>query len=194
PEVTARFLDSAQSRDPMQRLMAIYAIGKLDARANIQTIKQPLGDEVPDIRKIALEALAGACEDDRESRELLIAGLEDENSEVRCAVVEQLGECCSGDVVPHLLRALEDGDDWVKIRAVEALGARRDPQAVAHLAPLLHKSNRLIVLKVLESLGEIGGSAAFQTLIDISNCDEPELVRAAEAAMERIQEEQGSGG
>jgi len=191
PAMEERFREMAQSGDPLERLMAIYALGKIDIEGSLDTIKAALEDEVPDIRKVALEAVASLCGPGGEGLELLVSRLSDESREVRLSVVEQLGLCSLSLGTPYLIQALDDQDDWVRIRAMESLGASMAAEAVPKLVELLDSPNKLVALKVIETLGEIGGKSAFRSLLEVLGTDDPELTEAAEAAISKIQEEHG---
>lgn len=192
-DVTRRFVELFNSDDALDRLMAVFAMGKIDARGNLEYIKRALEDELPDIRKIALEALHG-CGSDEEIMPLVYSRLHDENRDVRLTVVELLGNCYNKDVIPHIIQALQDDDDWVQIRAAEALGEHREESALPQLITMLDSPHKLVAIKVIEVLGSIGGTMAFQALLEASNADsDPQIVQAAEEAILRIQEEQGEG-
>ena len=189
-----RFKAMAKSEEPLERLMAIYALGKIDAQANLEEIKAALEDEIPDIRKVALEAVAHLCDPDHEGLQLLVSRLSDESREVRLAVVEQIGNCSMTEGTAYLVQALNDPDDWVRIRAMEALGVRMDKGAVPTLVGLLDSPNKLVALKVIETLGEIGGQTAFRALLEVLNAVDQELTEAAESAISKIQETHGEEG
>ena len=188
--VQARFESMIGSEEPIDRLMAVYALGKLGAMANKELLKVALEDEVPDIRKVAVEALASACDVSDEWRPMVLGKLTDESKDVRLTVIEIMGKCFVQDFVPHLVEALEDEDDWVKIRAMDALGEHRCTDAAPKLIVMLEDPNRFVVMKVIEALGNIGGTSAFRALLEITNSDEYELVSAAESAIANIQEMQ----
>jgi len=190
PEMADRFRSLFVSEDPVQRLMAVYAMGKLGPENFTDELNQALEDEIPDIRKVALEAFAGLCVLDMPvNLPHVVAKLSDENRDVRLTVVDIMGSCPGPEVDPYLLQALSDGDDWVRVRAVEALGARRSREAVPRLVELLAEPNKLLAIKAIESLGAIGGHAAFRSLLEILNTDNPDLHGPAEEALERIQQE-----
>lgn len=189
-DLASRFLSMAVSEDPMSRLMAIYALGKIDADKHLEAIKAALEDEVPDIRKIALEAVAGLCSTSQEGLDLLASRMTDESREVRLAVVEQIGRCSLTAGTEYLIQALDDPDDWVRIRAMEALGMRMATDAVPKLISMLENPSKLLAIKVIETLGDIGGKTAFRALLEILNGDDLELTSAAEEAIAKIQNEQ----
>ncbi|NMC50575.1 MAG: HEAT repeat domain-containing protein, partial [Desulfovibrio sp.] len=186
-----RFRLLASDADPVNRLMAVYALGRIKAEGNLELIAKALLDEVPDIRKIALEAALEACSGEGEGLELIVSRLEDEAPEVRRTVVELLGRCPEGKGVPFLLRALADPDDWVRVRAVEALGAQRAAEAVPRLIPLLGDASKLVALKAVEALGDIGGESAFRALLETLGNEDQEMQSASEEAIAKIQDRQG---
>ncbi|MBI9112949.1 HEAT repeat domain-containing protein [Maridesulfovibrio ferrireducens] len=192
-DINQKFIDLFNSEEPIERLMSVYAMGKLDAAGNLELIQQALEDELPDIRKIALEALTD-CAAGMDNLSLVVSRLNDENRDVRLTVIELMGKCYQPEVIPYIVQALQDDDDWVQIRAAEALGNHREQDALPHLIPKLDSPNKLVVLKVIEALGAIGGTLAFQALLEASNAGgDPEIMQAAEEAIFKIQEKQGDG-
>lgn len=190
PEVVARFVDMFSSEEPIHRLMAVYALGKMGVEDNLEILKQALEDEIPDIRKVAVESLGEGCVVHDDWRSMVLDRLSDESKDVRLTVIEVMGHCFVDEYVPHLISALDDADDWVKIRAIDALGEHQAQDALPKLTGMLESPNRFVVMKIIEALGNIGGTAAFRSLLDITNSDEYELVSAAEEAIAKIQESQ----
>ena len=189
-EVRERFIEMFSSEDPMQRLMATYALGKMNPSENLEVLRNALNDEIPDIRKVAVEALAEGCGSNEEWRPLVLAKLDDESKDVRLTVIEIMGQCYSLEFLPHLIKALDDEDDWVKVRAVDALGEHRAEEASQRLVEMLDNPNRFVLMKVVEALGSIGGTMAFRALLEITDNEDYELAGAAEEAIARIQESQ----
>lgn len=189
-EIQQRFQGMFEGIDPMHRLMAVYALGKIDPQANIEILRSGLEDESPDIRKVALEAVSCVCYESEVWAQLLSARLLDENRDVRQTVVEIMGKCFSPEILPHLVQALHDDDDWVKVRALEALGQHRVKEAIPDVVALMENPNKLIAIRAIECLGNIGGTSAFRALLAVSGGEDYELMDAAEAAIAKIQDEQ----
>ncbi|OIO02234.1 MAG: hypothetical protein AUJ49_06535 [Desulfovibrionaceae bacterium CG1_02_65_16] len=189
-EMQERFRKLFSGIDPMKRLMAVYALGRIDAAANMDLLKTAMEDENPEIRKHALKAVASQCHESSVWTGLLAPRLLDENRDVRQTVVELMGECFCPEIIPHLLSALGDEDDWVKVRALEVLGQRRIAEAIPSVVAQLENPNKLVAIRAIECLGAIGGTAAFQALLSISGGEDYELMEAAESAIARIQDEQ----
>jgi len=185
-----RFRALFNGKDPVKRLMSVYALGQIDAAANLDLLKIALEDENPDIRKHALQAVATQCYESNVFVELLAPRLMDENRDVRQTVVEIMGQCFSPDIVPHLRHALSDEDDWVKVRALEVIGQHKIAEAIPDIVAHLENPNKLVAIRAIECLGSIGGTAAFQALLSISSGEDYELMEAAESAIARIQDEQ----
>lgn len=189
-EVRARFREMAGSEEPIHRLMAVYGLGNLGAGDNLDILEHAIEDEIPDIRKVAVEALASGTADESVWRPLVLRRLSDENKDVRLTVIEIMGQNYDDEMIPHLLDALKDEDDWVKIRAMDALGAHGATEAASYMIEMLGNPNRFVVMKSIEALGNIGGPEAFNALLEVTNSDEYELVSAAEEAIAKIQESQ----
>lgn len=190
-DMNQRFLEMAGSAEPLDRLMAVYALGKIDPEKNIEALRTALEDEVPDIRKVALEAVAQLCAPEANGLDLLVSRLMDESREVRLAVVEQIGNCSLQEGNVYLIQALDDPDDWVRIRAMEALALRGADEAIPKLVELMEAPNKLLALKVIETLGELGGKAAFRALLGVVGSPDQELSEAAENALAHLQEVHG---
>jgi len=190
-EMQGRFRKLFADGDPLKRLMAVYALGKIDAAANMELLKTALEDDNPEIRKHALEAISGLCYQTDAWLELLSPRLQDENRDVRQTVIEIMGKCYSPEIVPYLRHALsDDEDDWVKVRALEVLGQHKASEAIQEIVVQLDNPNKLVAIRAIECLGSIGGTAAFQALLSISGGDDYEMMEAAETAIARIQDEQ----
>ncbi len=191
PAVNARLAAMYREDEPLLRMMAVYAMGKIGVKDHFEDLTAALEDEVPDIRKVALEALAEDRIAFMERLPLLAPRLSDENREVRLAFVEVLGNCTENAATELLFQALDDPDDWVRIRAIEALARRRMVSAVPHLVKMLETSGLMVMLKIIEALGAIGDNVAFRTLLGVMGHEEPEVQQAAAEAIARIREEQG---
>lgn len=185
-----RFREFFRGGDPVKRLMAVYALGRIDAAANIELLKNALEDASPEMRKHALEAISTLCYQSDVWLDMLAPRLLDENRDVRQTVVEIMGRCFTPEIIPPLVSALADDDDWVKVRALEVLGTRKVAQALPEVVALLEYPNKLVAIRAIECLGDIGGTASFQALLTISGGEDAELMEAAESAIARIQEEQ----
>jgi HEAT repeat protein len=162
-----RFRAMFAEEDPVRRLMAVYAMGKLGVAGHADEIRAALGDAVPDIRKVALEAFGDSCVDIGQWLPVIRERLHDEHREVRLTVVELLGHCEGEELLPCLEEALDDEDDWVRVRAVEALGRRGADAAVPRLVEIATGTNTLLAIKAVEALGAIGGKTAFRALLEL---------------------------
>lgn len=189
-DVHARFVDLFESDDPMHRLMATYALGRINPSENVEILRRALEDEIPDIRKVALESFAEVCLEADEWAKIIVPKLNDESRDVRLTLIELMGRCYCEEFAIRLQDALNDEDDWVRIRAIDALGQHKATEAVPKLVEMLDSPNRFVTMKAIEALGNIGGTMAFRSLLEISNSDDYELVRAAEDAIMIIQEEE----
>lgn len=190
PMLNEKFKERAKSEDNLQRMMAIYALGRYSVTENIAEITDALEDADPAIRRVAVEAfvnMGGAAE-----RYLprLLPRLFDEDKDVRLALVDLLGQIGTSAVMPHLITALRDENEWVRIRAIEALGMTRNMEAVPTLANMLDNASPMVAFRIIETLGRIGGNVAFSVLLSLTDNEDPEIQHAAADAVSAIQAEQ----
>ncbi|MEG1610285.1 MAG: HEAT repeat domain-containing protein [Bilophila sp.] len=191
PEVNAQLTGLFSSRNPLMRLMATYSMGRIDATQYLNDLSVALEDEIPDIRKVALESIGGICANRPELLTLLAPRLSDESREVRLALVELIGQIDTVQSTELLVQALSDEDNWVRIRAIESLGARRITKVLPTLVQMLDGSDLLVVLKIIEALGSIGGKMAFRALLSLTGHSDPDIQSAVSEAIAHIREEQG---
>ncbi|WP_297671496.1 HEAT repeat domain-containing protein [uncultured Desulfovibrio sp.] len=185
-----RFKERARSEDPMQRMMAVYALGRYSVTENLEEISAALDDESPRTRQVAVDAFQNLGPQAEEYLPRLLPRLNDENKDVRLAVVELLGQMDSPAVLPHILEALHDENEWVRIRAVEALGTHKVTDAVPQLAELFEGASPMVAQKIIEALGNIGGNVAFSVLLGMMDHEDPDIQHAAADAVAAIQAEQ----
>lgn len=118
------------------------------------------------IREEVVTELIGVARLNREMFEVLLAGLEDRDRDVREALCEVLGELGSSSAIEGLQVALRD--DWfsVRSRAAEALGKIRDESAVQSLIRAMYDLEPIVRAEAAEALGLIGHADAISELVD----------------------------
>jgi HEAT repeat protein len=184
-EVLDHFMDMVASPEPERRWLAYYGLGNMEDGGQIDTLRQGLQDDNPDVRTVALQGFAAHCRNDDSIIREIRSFLADESREVRLEVVSALQGCSHDDVKEPLLEALKDDDDWVRIRALEGLvaGGFADPSLVVGL---LDSRNTLLKIKAIEALGDVGGEEAFQQLLELMQDEDADIRSAAEEALFRI--------
>lgn len=190
PMLNERFKARAHSEDVMQRMMAVYALGRYSVTENIAEITDALEDADPAIRRVAVEAFLNMGAAAERYLPRLLPRLFDEDKDVRLALVDLLGQIGTSAVMPHLVTALRDENDWVRIRAIEALGVNKNHEAVPTLAEMLENAEPMVVFRIIEALGRIGGNVAFGVLLSMTDHEDPEIQHAAADAVAAIQAEQ----
>ena len=185
-----RFRAMAREGNVMQRMMAVYALGRYDAMENINELSAGLEDEDSSVRRMSVEAFLNMGPDAERFLPRLVPTLKDPDKDVRMAAVDLLGQICTPSVMPYLLESLEDDNDWVRIRAIEALGHARLEEAIPQLSQLLEKGSPMVMSKVIEALGMIGGNMAFTVLLGLMDHEDPEIQHAAADAVAAIQASQ----
>lgn len=190
PGLNERFKERFHSDDAMQRMMAVYALGRYSVPENIAEITDALEDADPTIRRVAVEAFVNMGAAAERYLPRLLPRLFDEDKDVRLALVDLLGQIGTPAVMPHLITALRDENDWVRVRAIEALGVTRNAEAVPTLADMLAHASPMVMLSIIEALGRIGGNVAFSVLLGMMDHEDPEIQHAAADAVAAIQAEQ----
>lgn len=190
PTLNEKFRERAKGDDSMQKMMAIYALGRYNVVENIAEITDALEDADPSIRRVAVEAFANMGTGAERYLPRILPRLFDEDKDVRLALVDLLGQIGTSAVMPHLVTALRDENEWVRIRAVEALGVNRNAEAVPTLATMLETASPMIAFRIIEALGRIGGHMAFSVLLGLTDNEDPEIQHAAADAVAEIQAEQ----
>lgn len=190
PTLNEKFRERAKSDDSMQKMMAIYALGRYSVTENIGEITDALEDADPSIRRVAVEAFSNLGSSAERYLPRLLPRLFDEDKDVRLALVDLLGQIGTSTVMPHLITALRDENEWVRIRAIEALGVNRNVEAVPTLASMLETASPMISFRIIEALGRIGGHMAFSVLLSLTDNEDPEIQHAAADAVAEIQAEQ----
>lgn len=189
-ELNRKFKELFRSDDPIQRMMAVYAMGRYSLAANITELTEALEDEMANVRQLAVEAFAADTGMFQDNIKYLLPRLFDESKDVRASLVELMGRSGNTEMVPHLLTALSDEDEWVCIRAVEALGQLRNQAAAPRLVQLLENATPMLSFKIIEVLGNIGGNIAFRALLGMMDSYDAEIQHAAAEAVSRIKAQQ----
>ncbi len=162
-----RFVEMASSKEPLQRLMAIYALGRLGEERFLPYIQQALEDEEEEIRKVAVESYLLCCRDEDEVIKNIVPRLQDISKEVRVSALDALYQLENKDkVVSFVVGKLEDDDDWVKMRAIEILGEIKEGFDISVLEPILKGNNNLLKIKAIETLDKIESPEATRLLIE----------------------------
>lgn len=190
PEVQEYFRKQIHSDDTEEKARATFALGALDAEANEKIITTALTDPDARVRTAAVEAMAKlpATPERIDQVEPL---LNDPDSRVRQTVVEKAATFREPRCINLLYRALDDADDWVKLRAVESLAQAETPDLALRLMERFEGVGRMVQMKIIETLGQIGGTQAFQTLMNLMESDDLEIQEAASDAAGRIRDGYG---
>ncbi|MFP4672357.1 MAG: HEAT repeat domain-containing protein [Desulfohalobiaceae bacterium] len=185
PLVSSRFKEFLQSAEPMQRVMGLYGLSQSQDPAFLQDVQQALGDQDPEVRKMALEAVAVLGGYQPQVLPVLVSVLDDSHPEVRLTLIRVLGLIQTQEAEEYLLTALQDPDDWVRIRALESL-VNRGFNQVPRVVDLLQTPSQMVRIKTIEALGQIGGDEAFQALLPLLDQEDPEIQSTVESALSRI--------
>lgn len=124
----------------------------------------------------------------REVIPMLIAALDDDNTNVVYNVVECLGDIRDSRAVPALMHILNTHtDEWVRAATLEALGKIGDQRVVELLLSLVNKE--LVVDPLINALGTLGDSRAIPVLVNYLKEDDRDIRELAIKALVTIWEE-----
>ncbi len=147
--------------DGAVRLQAARALGELrDARA-VQPLIAVLGDDDPDIRSAAVQALGGIG---RPASDALQAALGDKDARRRQYAAQALGEIRDPRAIAPLIAIMKDQEPYVRFHAYQALGRIGEP-AVDPLITALRDGHAWVRLNAVHALGEIQNARAVGPLI-----------------------------
>ncbi len=185
-----RFKELLKNGDELQRMMAVYALGRYDIHENIDDVSRAVSDPSPAVRRIAIEAFTNLGNDVENYIDRLIPSLQDPDKDVRIAIINLLGQARSSQGLPQLLRALKDDDETVQMCAIEALGEIGTEEAVPILTEMIEHASTMLVYKIIETFGKIGGNMAFNVLLGMMDNEDPEIRNAVTEAVAAIQARQ----
>jgi HEAT repeat protein len=170
----------ASGRVKPEATTVIRRIGK----PALEPLLTALKDRDPDIRKIAVEGLAGLG--DTQAVEPLAVMLKAEReSNVRQTVVTSLGEMGPTAIAP-LAATLKDEDPEIRKNAIRALEKIGDSGAVEPLVSMLRgEREKGIRQMAIASLGKMGPSAVAPLIVALKD-EDPEIRRNAIWALEKI--------
>ena len=141
-------------------------------------------------RRVRQATIAGLGElgakGDHRAMDFLIAGLADEDSDVRKAAARTLGEIGNSRAVDPLLGTLTDKNGTVRFVAAEALGKIADDRAVNALVDALKDESGGVHGAAAMALGQIGNPSAVGPLIGALKGGDSSLHRAAATALREI--------
>lgn len=192
-DLAGYFRERARHTDAVQRMMAIYALGRIDADANFDLLAAALEDKIPDVRRVAMEALGSRFPIPEAYSAAMLSRLYDPSRDVRHTLIQLLGDSGQAEFIPAFLEALKDEDDWVRVRGLEALGRLKVEAVIPEILEIIKGDNILLAIKAVEALAEIGGDQAFNALLEALETGGPDLQNAVEEALARLHEQREGG-
>ena len=154
-----------QLKDPSKliRQAAINAIGKMDAKPNVEVLVGLLCDPDLDVQNKAVDIICRVNHPDTVKH--LVVALKDESEYTRRAAVEVLNEIGDARSIKDLLAVLGDDDWWVRARATDALAKIGGPKVVNAVLELINDKDEEIRRAAIEILNSTKDERAVKTLI-----------------------------
>ena len=183
PKIQEHFATLIDDGDPLNRLMAVHALGQIDYARYMPFIEKSLQDLDPIVRKAAVDAIGRVRPLSPDRLDILVGAMQDDNREVRMTAVDILGSCPAPHLEDILIHGLNDPAPWVQVRCVNHLGNRKSLKALEPLVGMLRNGNSLVVLGTIGALQNIGGPMALEALTTLLEHQDPEIREAAEQAV-----------
>jgi HEAT repeat protein len=144
-----------------------------------------LGNMESDVRRMWAAEILGWV-DDPVAGGALIAALDDVSPEVRAKAAGSLGKLKESRSLDRLLEMLlSDPVPFVRTRVSQALGSIGHPRVIDTLIRVLKDPEWWVRIRAIEALEQIGKPASGALLVALED-DDPEVVRRAATALERM--------
>ena len=143
----------------------------------------------PQVRLKAIESLPVEKSANARTFELLSAGLQDADPQVRCAAARVLGELKDERSVDLLMSILSDRTPSVRQAGATALGALGNPRAIGLLAKILKApspQDRASAGAALRSLGWVPATAEERALFEVAIGNARAAALGGEAAVDPL--------
>ena len=160
-----------------------------------ELVKSLTKDPIPYLRKYAALRLGELG--DKKAIEYLLAGIRDENIEVRMASAQALGKLADESLVEKMIETLKDSNDYLREQTIQVLSSMGE-LAVPPLIRSLKSHNWMLPYCAVRALGLIKDKRAITALIELVEDDSNVYVqKAAIEALEKMgkdgEEELSSG-
>jgi HEAT repeat protein len=186
PQMPGRVLPLLEDDDPNVRESAVKIAGYFSYPECVELLLERCRDREERVRRAAVEHLP-FLEDERATPALLSA-LRHETPKVRAAAAGAMSLAEGPEVLASLVEALGDEDSWVRYFAARSLGRLKVAESTEALAALARDDRAHHVrIAAVEALGSIGGQKAAEAVAPLTKSAEPDLVRVAVDALERIE-------
>ena len=155
-EIRERFdalKELVEKGEKIEKLRAIYTLGKLKGESVTLLIAKATKDPIEDVRATAIRALGSMG--DMRTINILLKSLEDESHVVQRAAVDALGSFKDRKLTVPFMKMLRNSDRGVIERALEALGRLGDKKAEEALAYFAVKGTPAMRALAVRSLGNL---------------------------------------
>lgn len=186
-----KYFEALKNNDYLVRREAIISLGNLRCKRAVEALIKVLkGDEIEDVRVVAIAVLVN-IEDGERVVDVLIDRLENDDCvDVRVAAAEALGIIRDERAIEPLIEAFRDDNDRMRRAAEEALREIGGNMAVEPLIEALRQALAFddihALMPIIKTLGEIGDEKAGKSLIKALKNDNDRVRWAAEEALKEI--------
>ena len=189
PSISERIIPLLHDPDPNVRESAVKIAGYFGYPEAASDVIDLSRDPNERVRCAAIEHLP-FVEDER-AFDVLVEAFKDKTPNVRAAAARALANMDAPEVIRPLIKGLSDEDVWVRYFSARALGRRRADDSVEALQQVLENEGfNHVRIAALDSLGQIGGRRVAGIVAGLVSDDDPDVARAAQAALEKCQREE----
>ncbi len=189
PSMSERIVPLLHDPDPNVRETAVKVAGYFGYPKATDALLNLSRDPHERVRAAAIEHLPYL--ENEGVFDVLARAMKEETANVRAAGARALGNLDDPRAVLQLIEALSDKDVWVRYFSARALGRQRSEASISALESVLREEKfNHVRIAALDSLGQIGGRRVAVLVESLKLDDDPDVARAAQAALEQIGKDQ----
>ena len=178
-------LELLRHADPGVRREAVSVLGWLRVPANLPVLmERAREDGDAEVRRVAVSALSYGDPDS--IGDALLAGLGDDNWQVRAEAASMIGKLRLRTALERLIEGTRDSFWQVREKAVEALGTLGDPQAVESVGVCTDDPVSNLRKAAVGALGEIGDERARDYVESALEDPDPDVRKTALWAQSKL--------
>lgn len=190
-EAVPLLIAQLKDKDEGVRGGATDALGKIGDRSAIPALKEAMHSDTPQVRRIAIGAIALIADPSGEDALIEALANPDDDNDARAQAAAGLGKIANQTAIASLVKALDDDDNKLRTATVAALAragrptpdAKVNPEVLTALTTALRDDRDTVRLGAAQALQVIAAPEANDALIAATHKDDPDLRQAAVTAL-----------
>jgi len=184
-EVVAGVRPLLEDKRSALRVTAAEILCGIARKVELEDVTRLVGDEDPQVRKVAVRVLGRVGGDEAHVLERLRMALVDESPEVRAEAARALRNRDSPGVVNALKVALGDKEPWVLREAIISLGRTGMKDVPEIILPFVGHPEGAVALEAVRALGLLDWSGSPDELESACHHQDPEVIKEVIALCDR---------